>query len=254
MTAVAVDVATLERVAARGWPAEHTRWLGHWLLRANDGFTGRANSVLVLGEPDRPLDGALDAVRAWYADHGLPTRLSLPSPVADALGHELRRRGFVEAVDVHVMVADVASLPGAGATGPPVTVRPRPSAGWRARYRDRGAVPAAGWRLLERPDPVGFAEIEADDGSVVAIARGTVTDGWLAVTAVRVAPSHRRRGLAGRLLAALVDWGRGHGARAVYLQVTADNEAALGMYRRAGFVVHHDYRYLEAPADDSDQR
>lgn len=246
---VAVDVATLEHVAARGWPAEHTRWLGHWLLRANDGFTGRANSVLVLGDPGRSLDDALDEVVDWYAGHGLPARFSLPSPVADAVGHELRRRGFVETVHVHVMVADVASLP--RATGAPVTFRPRPSAGWRARYGDRGDVPAAAWRLIERPDPVGFAEVEADDGSVVAIARGTVTDGWLGVTAVQVAPSHRRRGLAGRLLAGLVDWGRAHGARAVYLQVAADNAPALAMYRRAGFVVHHDYRYLEAPTTDA---
>lgn len=252
MRAAAGDVATLERVAARGWPAEHTRWLGHWLLRANDGFTGRANSVLVLGEPDRPVDDALAAVRDWYAGHGLPTRFSLPSPVADALGHELRHRGFVEAVRVHVMVADVASLSGA-TTGPRVAVRPRPSAGWRTRYRERGAVPAAAWRLLERPTPVGFAEVEGDDGSIVAIARGTVTDGWLGVTAVRVTPSHRRLGLAGRLLAALVDWGRTHEAAAVYLQVSADNDAALAMYRRAGFTVHHDYRYLEAPAADTDQ-
>src|SRR5215212_2818 len=64
--AAPLDVLALEEVAVAGWPAPDTRWLGRWLLRAAEGFTGRANSVLPLGEPDRPLDAALAEVGAWY--------------------------------------------------------------------------------------------------------------------------------------------------------------------------------------------
>ena len=47
---------------SNGWPP--ARWrgleedaLGDWLLRAGDGFTGRANSALVVGGPPGPLAG-----------------------------------------------------------------------------------------------------------------------------------------------------------------------------------------------------
>ena len=43
----------LERVAAAHWRGTEQEWLGEWLLRAADGFTGRANSALPLGDPGR---------------------------------------------------------------------------------------------------------------------------------------------------------------------------------------------------------
>ena len=46
----------LERMAAAHWRGTEEEWLGEWLLRAADGFTGRANSALPLGDPGRPLD------------------------------------------------------------------------------------------------------------------------------------------------------------------------------------------------------
>src|SRR6185437_16169690 len=62
------DVLALEEVAALGWPAPETRRLGRWLLRAAEGWTGRGNSVLPLGDPGLPLDDALAEVTAWYGE------------------------------------------------------------------------------------------------------------------------------------------------------------------------------------------
>ena len=54
------------------WPAVHTEPLGYWLLRASGGFSARANSVMATGEPGLPFGQALDRVRGFYAEHGLP--------------------------------------------------------------------------------------------------------------------------------------------------------------------------------------
>ena len=43
-------------MAAAHWRGTEEEWLGEWLLRAADGFTGRANSALPLGDPGLPLD------------------------------------------------------------------------------------------------------------------------------------------------------------------------------------------------------
>jgi hypothetical protein len=41
-----ISIENLERAAAAGWRACEGEWLGGWLLRAAEGFTGRANSAL----------------------------------------------------------------------------------------------------------------------------------------------------------------------------------------------------------------
>ncbi len=45
------QIIDLERVAAGHWRGTEEEWLGGWLLRAAEGFTGRANSALPLGDP-----------------------------------------------------------------------------------------------------------------------------------------------------------------------------------------------------------
>jgi ribosomal protein S18 acetylase RimI-like enzyme len=57
------------------------------------------------------------------------------------------------------------------------------------------------------------------------------------VEELAVAPSARRCGVATALLRRCADDARAHGHGALILQVTTDNEPAIGLYRRAGFVV-----------------
>lgn len=54
--------------------------------------------------------------------------------------------------------------------------------------------------------------------------------------ALLVAPAWRRRGLAERLLAAVIDQARQWGGERLLLEVRASNAAALALYRRTGFV------------------
>ena len=61
-------------------------------------------------------------------------------------------------------------------------------------------------------------------------------------------PSHRRRGLATRVVEALGDWARARGASHAYLQVAAPNTVAIASYERLGFADHHTYVHMAAPA------
>ncbi len=53
--------------------------------------------------------------------------------------------------------------------------------------------------------------------------------------AITVAPQARRRGLAARLMTALLDEAKEWGSERLLLEVRASNLAALALYRRAGF-------------------
>jgi N-acetylglutamate synthase len=241
------DELALEAVAARGWRAAQTGKLGGWLLRANDGLTGRANSVLPLAAPGVPLDEALDTARAWYAERGLPLRVQVPVEARRLLDAELAERGWPADPDVHVMATRL-DTPAATDVGVTVTLAGEPDDDWLARFRD-GSTPSASTRaLLTRHETVVFASIRVD-GLLAAIGRGVVDDTWLGVTAVEVAPAQRRRGLATVVMAALHGWGVARGALHGYLQVSVDNVAAVALYEGLGYWVHHDYRYRSEPGD-----
>ena len=244
-----VDELALEAIAAHGWRPAETAEVGGWLLRANDGFTGRANSVLPLKAPGMPIDEAIDAARVWYAERGLPLRFAVPTQSRRLLDAELAERGWIPSADVLVLAARLDMLASALS---PATLAQVPDEAWLARYRDGSGVAPAARALLTRHDRVVFASVRdgvGDDGvgDVVAIGRGCLDDGWLGVHAIEVDVRVRRQGLATQILRALWTWGREGGATRTYVQVSGDNPAAVAMYEQAGYHEHHVYRYRDEP-------
>ncbi len=249
----AVSTDQLEAVVAEHWRPDERVDLGGWRLRAAGGFTGRANSALAIGSPGVPLHDAVAAVEDFYRRRGLPPRVAVPhaahvDPDEPALARELAARGWAVDTPTLVMTAALAALPGAAGVPLPagcsVATAPEPDAAWLERYHYRGttAVPPAGRRVLVSADAQVFVRV-LDGGETVAVARGSASPGWVGLTAVEVAPSHRRRGLARRLLAEVADWGRARGAVSAFLQVAAANTGARALYGAAGFSVHHAYHY-----------
>lgn len=244
-----VSVRDLQEVAAAGWPAPETEYLGDWLLRAGGGWTMRANSVLALGDPGCDLSVALVRVQEWYAERGLPARFCLPLPLVPALEATLAERGWAGPSDNHevlVLTADTAALEGPSRERPPVRLTGAPGTEWLDACAANGAVPDVGVGVLTAPDSAVFAEVRLDE-EVVAIGRATVERGWVGITTVEVRPAARRRGLARQVVAALVAHGRAKGARHAYLQVSSSNAPARALYAALGLTVHHVYRYRVAP-------
>jgi N-acetylglutamate synthase len=240
------DELALEAVAATGWRAAETAELGGWVLRADGGFTGRANSVLPLRAPGLALDDALARASAWYAERGLPLKLLVPTEARRLLDAGLGERGYLPDPEVHVMAARLDQVHAAGRPDAAVTIADEPDEGWFSRYRDGAGASPVGRALLTRHDNAGFASVR-DGDHVVAIGRATIDDGWLGVTAVEVDPALRRSGLAATVMAALWEWGRERGAVRSYLQVSSVNAAAVALYTKLGYWVHHDYRYRTEP-------
>jgi len=247
----------LERVAALGWRPLESASLGGWTLRASEGFTGRGNSVLPLGEPGLPLDEALDTVREWYAARGLPALFQLPLPASQALDAALDRRGWTAFNHTLVKTAAARSVldrpdgtDSAGSAGPGdlrVGVSERLDADWLAAYHYRGSeLPAVAPRLLTSAAVQGFAAVR-QGGRMLAIGRGALGEGWLGITGMEVVPGARRRGLGSRVVRELCAWALERGAGQVYLQVAEDNAPARALYETLGFAVHHAYHYRRQP-------
>jgi N-acetylglutamate synthase len=249
----------LERAAAAHWRGTEEEWLGEWLLRAADGFTGRANSALPLGDPGLPLEAALDYVTGWYRARGLPAVMAVPLPLLPAddapavgLDAELTVRGWATRPGpAFVMVADLPlAVPAGGLpAGAVVAADTEPDEGWVAAYHYRGTdrQPPVLRRVLTSAREQAFISIRAESG-VLAIARLSVADGWAGITAVEVDPAHRRAGLGQAITAAACAEAVARGVRRVFLQVAVDNAGARALYERCGFRYSHRYHYRVAPA------
>ncbi len=236
------EIRAVEYAAADGWPGLEREWLDGWLLRFGQGFTGRANSAVPLDESASLM--SLDRIASWFAERGQTPQLLIP----DRLGTV--PPGWCTWDEVLVLAADIESL-GLPTGRSIVRVDVLPSPAWLSLYRYRGTVPPpAAVDLLRavHDGVVGFGSIGDPAGEALAIARAAVTkapDGrrWVGLTAVEVAEQHRRHGIGTLICTDLVRWGYDRGATHAYLQVAADNEPAIAMYRGLGFVEHHRYRY-----------
>ncbi|MDQ2811070.1 MAG: hypothetical protein M3Z75_04115, partial [Actinomycetota bacterium] len=199
----------LERAAAAHWQAPEQEQLGEWLLRAAQGFTGRANSALPLGDPGLPLPAAIAAVTSWYRRRGLPPMIAVPlGPRSDqtARGHRLddflaERSWVLRSSPAFVMTADIRDIP---ASTPDVVVRldPEPDPGWLALYRYRGQdlppiaralLLSAPWQAFASVRPAGRTHggpagppAGRPAGPALAVGRVSVAGAWGAITAVEV--------------------------------------------------------------------
>ncbi|MFI9099474.1 GNAT family N-acetyltransferase [Streptomyces fildesensis] len=229
-----VSPAELQEAASRAWPATESERLGEWTLRAAGGFTRRANSVLAHGDPQVPLDEALEFVVRWYGERGTTPYLQVPDDAP--LAAELDRRGWLREADTLVRtapLAPLAELPGADA----VTLTREPGDSWLASYHRTGDLAEQALKVVLGGPSVWFATAPG------AIGRGVVDGRWALFGAVEVEPAFRRQGLATAVMAALARRAVEEGASFAYLQVEADNDAARALYDRMGFTTHHGYHY-----------
>ena len=252
--------ALLDDLAHRGWPALETHAIGAWLVRWGGGVTKRANSVLPRGDVD-DLDSAIDTVEAAYRGRGLPPAFQLsPGSRPSTLAGRLESRGYVEDSHTLVQVADVsrvAARASADPSGPDerpgvVVLAGAPSDDWMALWWSVDGRGGDQEREIARRILTGVPALYAsiqDESGTAAAARLALVDDWAGLYAVATRQDARRRGLARRLIVALAGAAADRGVKRMWLQVLADNAAAIALYRDLGFETVSGYSYWTAPSD-----
>ncbi|KQQ41774.1 GNAT family N-acetyltransferase [Nocardioides sp. Leaf307] len=225
-----------QRVSAReaeghsfsAFPDVERRDLGDWVARSDPMPVGRpfkrANSCLAVGDPGVPVAEALTRVEAFYAERDRPALLQVEAdgPVeaaALAAGWGLLPHGEVE-----FRLGSLAAV----------------------RRRRRGLAPAVDRTHVEVTGDRALAVVATSAGRI-AEGRAILDGDWLGLHALKVRLEHRRQGLAGEVMDALLEWGAERGASTVWLHVETDNEPALALYDGLGLLPHHLTRYLLPP-------
>lgn len=247
-----MDITEIEEIASRAWPAKHTKQLGGWLLRATDGVTRRANSVLPIQSPGtKDLEKAMDVVQQFYQSFQLPVRFQMTlASHPKKLDAFLESSGLIIDMQVKVLTAPLDRIflqePEIG-----IVVFGAPWKDWYSTY-----VNAAGFdkkSMIERQEIIerisskkAFAAAIMGD-MVVGVGLGVKEGSWLGLFSLVTEEKYRRQRVASTITQSLVNWGLTQGATHAYLQVEEKNEPARKLYYGLGFEDAYSYWYRVVP-------
>jgi len=106
--------------------------------------------------------------------------------------------------------------------------------------------------FVGQPHVIALVAEDGGAAGVVGYAIGTVVADEGEVLNLAVDPAARRRGIGRNLVGALLERLEARGAESLYLEVRASNEAAIGLYRTAGFEpLGRRKAYYRAPREDA---
>jgi ribosomal protein S18 acetylase RimI-like enzyme len=256
--AVPADPALVHAIEHRcfnAWPARQAITHGGWLLRLSGGFTKRANSINA-AVPGAAFEGVREAAEAVYAQHGLPAIFRL-SPLAPAAADaELAAAGYTAFDPSLVLWKPELPVAGAAPAAPAqditVDIAAAPTAAWLEGFAAaNGVAPrhhALHHAMVSAIAPAAAFATVREQGLAIGFGLAVAEGGAVGFYDIVIAPERRGRGHGRTLMEALMQWGRTAGAHQAYLQVRAENPAALRLYAELGFRELYRYHYRMPPA------
>ncbi len=229
------------------------RWLDGWLVRFSPGKAQRARCINALATGRLALAEKLARCEALYQAEQLRLIFRItPFSQPPGLDDWLAARGFQRFDDTLVLVCP--ALSGHRDEAAPEGTRFE-SVDFEAyahivgEFRGTALLgrQAHADRLRHSPVPYQGLVLRSGNGDVLACGQFAIEADLAGLYDIFTAPTARRRGLSRRLCLRLLCQAREQGARTAYLQVDADNHAAIALYRQLGFADGYAYHYRALP-------
>ena len=241
-----------EAAGFRAWPAASVHYDGTWVIRLTAGHTAkRLNSVNPLDPGDsRNVAERIARAERRFDAYGRPLTFRMSPLAGQTLSQYLDGEGWKRFSESLVMAMPLTDDAVAGAMNQiPLKDMNRFIT---AAIRVHGADPAIRPGLTEI-----ISSIEPEAGLFALEEEGApmasgicVHDGDLAgLFEIATARSERRNGHGRRLVLSALKWAKLRGASIAWLQVEADNEAAITLYRSLGFEEIYRYHYRRPAAE-----
>lgn len=250
----ASDLAAVRRYEAAGfraWPAARVHYDGTWVVRLTpDHPAKRLNSVNPLDPKDTAdIKARIARIDAEFAAIGKTLTFRLSPLSGEALDRHLDRAGwsiFSESVVMELPITP--SLVRGAMDHIPLKDVGRFMRAASAVHRLDPAIAHGLAGVISAISPnVGLFVLDRDREPVTTLV--CVQDGELAgLFEVATAEAERGMGHGRRAILSALRWARVSGARKAWLQVEADNHAAIGLYRSMGFAEVYRYHYRRPPS------
>ncbi len=240
------SVRRLEAVGFRAWPASTVLYDGSWLIRLTAGHPSkRLNSINPLDPSDyRDITIRLEKAARRFAEHARPLTVRQTPLTPPQLIAYMDVEGWASFSHSRVLELDLAQ----GELGEGMDHLPIKDLGRFVDARiqigkeDPAIKPALTEIIAAIKPECGLFLFEDRDIGPTAVSLVVHDNDLAGIMQFSVSESVRRQGVGRALLDASLRWARLRGAKKAWLQVEADNEAAIALYRKAGFT--EVYRYL----------
>jgi GNAT superfamily N-acetyltransferase len=250
------ELATVRRFEAAGfraWPATSVHYDGTWAVRLTGGHPAkRLNSI-------NPLDPADDAglteriarSARRFAAYGRPLTFRISPLAAPAITEHLDAAGWTRFAESLVMRAPLTpAMVGEAMHQIPLKDMGRfINAAIAIRSLDPALRPGLSEIISSIQPDCGLFALE-EGGQPVSTAICVHDNDLAGLFEMATETSRRGQGFGRRVLLSALKWAQARGARTAWLQVEADNERALGLYRSMGFTEAYRYHYRQPPQDE----
>ncbi len=245
-------VRRFEAAGFRAWPAASVHYDGTWLIRLTAGHPAkRLNSVNPLDPNDsHNLQDRIERARRRFEAYGRPLVFRMSPLAGRVLGAYFDRSGwdrFSESVVMRVVLTE--DLVRDGMHQIPLQDLGRfVTAALKVHDLDASRRPGLTEVISSIEPETGLFVLE--DGGLPLATAICVLDGHLAgLFEVATLSGERGKGYGRRVVQSALKWAAGHGARFGWLQVEADNDVAIALYRSLGFREAYRYHYRRPPQD-----
>jgi len=252
-------IRAVEEASLNAWPARQQLVDDGWLIRFNDGYTRRANSVNPIyssSAGDAELQTRVEKWENFYRTKDRPcifkvTPLVQPLHLDDFLAERGYRYEAPTGVRIRSLaepLAVLAEIPDGNAV-----VEAGLSHAWLESYTTFSAIPpetlAPMRAILDNIAPACCYVTLRVDGAPAACGLGVLEGALFGLYDIVTSPTERGKGYGVHLLHGLLAWAREQGASHAYLAVMDDNAPARRLYDKWGFVEVYKYWYRVKASD-----
>lgn len=257
------EIYKLEKIGSDVHPALEQAVLEGWIANYAEGFSHRANSVLpqtVAVENSETLEARVQKCEEWYATKGQPCIFKMTEAAPECLKELLEKRGYNHEAETDIMTVlpenpvfmeKMESIAEPEETG--VIMTSSPDEAWLKcyfAYENRTApktmdIVRRQFALVDQNENLSaiYCRIQMW-GKDVAVASVVIEDGVMFLLNVVVDPACRGKGYGKLLVKQILEAACDMGAEKLCLQVVANNEVAINMYKSFGFEYQYSYWYM----------
>jgi N-acetylglutamate synthase len=249
----AFELTRIEEAGLNALQTQLQLFYDGWLLRMSPGSAKRARSVNPYFGSTLDVESKIAHCERVYATRDLPTLFRMtPFSIPSHLDAVLERRGYVVFQPTYVQVAELERPPDAPndvdieLDAPPI----REFVDEVARLRGSSAAQRdAHFERLANTPMTTRALIARQQGRTIGCGQAALDCNLVGVYDMVTEVACRGRGVAKAIITELLSWAWQRGATRAYLQVDAENTAALAVYRRFGFATAYTYHYRARPEE-----
>lgn len=238
-----MDFLEIEYAGFRSWPAFEESEANGVVLRYSHGHTKRANSANILLQQKGDYATLVSRCEGYFEEKGLPCIFRLPS-----FCNNQRLDNYLELVGYKSMDRSLIlyrSLEDSSFDTPDLTMKSCQE--WMESFCRISTIDISGneahIEILKRIRDKALMAVLVENEVEIACGIGVISNGYFGLFDLVTERSSRNMGYGTKLLNGMLSWAVSNGASSAYLQVVAENQPAINLYRKFGYQHCYEYWY-----------